>query len=127
MELKSWRKVSCSTYITKYLQYYVFRVTRLNVHAWNVLVTFCQPRNIHPMQRPMFTTSTVKFCLQMNVQGFYIRPPNPGGGHNVAVTKRPPFFLWIVTKHPLCEIFPACFMTSLFPYCDFLSHSYIAT
>ncbi len=72
------------------------------------------------MQHPMLTTFTVTFCLQTKCPRI-LCPPSPEGGHNVAVTKRPPFFTWIVTKCPLCDIFPAFFMTSLFPHCDILS------
>jgi hypothetical protein len=69
-----------------------------------------------------FSTSTVIFRLQTK-RPWILCPPSPGLDYNRAVTKQPPFFTWIMTKIPLCDIFPTCFTTSLFPYCDKLSPS----
>ncbi len=43
--------------------------------------------------------STVTFRLRTTRHGF-LHLPSPGGVRNVDVTKRPPSFIWIVTKHP---------------------------
>ncbi len=89
----------------------------MNVQSRNVLVTFRHPQNVHPTQCPRFhyihcdILSPEETCRDLC-------PPSPGSGHDVAKIKQPSFFIWIVTKHPLCDSFPACFTTSLFPHCD---------
>jgi hypothetical protein len=60
------------------------------------------------------TTYNVTYLLQTKRPGIYVYPAPGVVGCNVAVMKRPPFFTWILSKCPLCDIFPTCYMRSLF-------------
>ncbi len=80
-----------------------------------------RPSNIStPTERQPHATSFGSLCplwhivSRQNVLGFYVQTQGDNSTNH---------FSWIVTKRPLCDIFPACFMTSLFPYCDILSHT----
>ncbi len=75
------------------------------------------PRNVHPTQQYRLHFVHCDFLKSPDI----LHPPIHRGGPTVAVTKQPPFFTWIVTKHPLCDIFPTCFMMPLFQSCDTLS------
>ncbi len=90
-----------------------------NIQPENILITFCHPWNVHPTQCPRV------HCIHCDIStpdrtSRDFTSTQPQGGCNVAETKCQSYFTWIVTKRQLWDIFPFCFMPSLFPYCDIL-------
>ncbi len=99
-----------------------------NVHAWNVLVTFWHPRNVHPTQCPVFTASTVTFGLK--VDGLFVHPWTLRFEHFLGAKCHSWTFLPNIFGQPNCVTF--CPMATFHPHifnvhfshknCDIPSH-----